>query len=56
MNGMIAPVLGVLADNPRHSQLLIHSQLLNHLGGSANLYCRSLLQDVYGIYEVHFTH
>ncbi len=32
---VIAPVLGVLADNPRHSQLL------NHLGGgSANLYCR----------------
>ena len=31
---IIAPILAVLADNPRHSELL------NHLGSSANLYCR----------------
>lgn len=31
---VIAPVLAVLADNPRHSELL------NHLGGGSNLYCR----------------
>ena len=31
---LISPVLAVLADNPRHSELL------NHCGGSANKYCR----------------
>ena len=31
---VVAPVMSVLADNPRASELL------NHQGGSANLYCR----------------
>lgn len=31
---LIAPTLAVLADNPRHSELL------NHLGGNAKKYCR----------------
>lgn len=31
---VVAPILLMLADNPRHSELL------NHLGGRANKYCR----------------
>ena len=31
---VIAPVLAILADNPRHSEVV------NHLGSSANRYCR----------------
>ena len=31
---MIAPLLCIICDNP------MASQLLNHLGGSANKYCR----------------
>lgn len=34
---VVAPVMAALCDNPRHSELL------NHLGGSANLYCRICL-------------
>lgn len=31
---VIAPVLCVLSDNPRHSEIM------NHAGASANMYCR----------------
>lgn len=31
---LVAPVICVLADNPRHSEVM------NHLGSSANKYCR----------------
>ena len=31
---VFAPVIAALADNPRHSEML------NHMGSSANLYCR----------------
>ncbi len=34
---VIAPILAVLADNPRHAELL------NHAGGAANKYCRMCL-------------
>ncbi len=34
---VVAPILAVLADNPRHSELL------NHAGGNANMYCRMCL-------------
>ncbi len=34
---VVAPVMAALCDNPRHSELL------NHMGGSANMYCRMCL-------------
>ena len=34
---LVAPVLAALGDNPRHSELL------NHMGGRANKYCRMCL-------------
>ena len=38
---LISPVLGIIADNPRHSELL------NHPGGSANKYCRICMVSKY---------
>ncbi len=38
---VVAPVMAVLADNPRHSEVI------NHLGGSANLFCRMCMVSCY---------
>ena len=38
---LISPVLAILADNPRHSELL------NHSGRSANKYCRMCMVSKY---------
>ena len=40
---VLAPLLCILADNPRASELL------NHLGGSARRYCRMCMVALYGI-------
>ena len=37
----ISPVLAILADNPRHSELL------NHSVGSADKYCRMCMVSIY---------
>ena len=50
---VIAPVLLIMADSPRHSELL------NHLGSSARRYCRMCMvstNKVYVALQVHVEH